>query len=663
MVLLAALMCVVGSFITVRLWRRTLQASGRMRVEWSFLTGVTAGAAIWATHFIAMLGYLAPVPITFDAQLTIFSIVIAIAGSGLGFYLSGSARKTQATLVGGATIGLSIAAMHYVGMFAYRADGVVSWSGSYIAASIACAIGFAVVSTGLVKASIESHGRRYADLAILSLVVAIVTLHFTGMTAFSVSPIAGLSSGADSEAFQAMAMAVAVAATIIVFTGLSSHVIDNDTRAANQRELEHIASHDELTGLWNRRQFSKVLAERCSRGAGSFHLVMIDLDRFKPVNDTLGHGLGDRALKVIAARIRHVLPEGTELARLGGDEFAFIADGMSAEEITGSCRRLVEILARPVIAEGHVIELGASMGIARAFENGATPDELIQNADIALYAAKAAGRSCHQFFEERMSEKIQLRRSLELDMRRAISRDELEVHYQPKVDAKTGAFTGAEALVRWNHHERGQLSPALFVPLAEELGLINAIGAWVLARACTDASSWPAHMSVAVNLSPVQIMDRRLVRTLRQILKETGFPPQRLELEITETALLGNDVQALATLTEIRALGVKISLDDFGTGYSSLSYLHRFPIDRIKIDRSFVARTPSDAGSASIIQAIARLGASLGIKVTAEGIETESQRDFSSAEGCNELQGYLISRPVPHHQLEALFAKARSEAA
>nr|WP_281065484.1 EAL domain-containing protein [Jiella sonneratiae] len=634
-----------------------------MRLEWSFLTGVTAGAAIWATHFIAMLGYLAPVPVSFDAQLTIVSIVIAIAGTGLGVYLSAPERGRIAPLVGGATIGLSIAAMHYVGMFAYRVDGVVSWSDFYIALSIASAIGFSVVSTALVRASLTEKGRRYRHLAVASLVVAIVALHFTAMTAFSVSPVAGLSSGADSAAFQAMAMAVAIAATIIVFTGLSSHVIDDDTRAASRRELEYIASHDELTGLSNRRKFAADLEEHCRPGAGPFHLVMVDLDRFKPVNDTLGHALGDRVLSVAAGRIRHVIPAGAQLARLGGDEFAFIAGGMSDDQVDDLCRRLVEVLSRPVITQGHVIELGASMGAVRAFADGTTPDELIQNADIALYAAKDAGRSCHRFFEARMAEKIQLRRALEQDLRRAISRDELEVHYQPKVDARSGAFTGAEALVRWNHPERGQLSPAVFVPLAEELGLINAIGAWVLARACADAATWPPHMCVAVNLSPVQIMDRRLVRSIRKILKETGYPAERLELEITETALLGNDVQALATLKEIRALGMKISLDDFGTGYSSLSYLHRFPIDRIKIDRSFVARSPNDAGSASIIQAIARLGASLGIKVTAEGIETESQRRFSSDEGCSELQGYLISRPVPHAQLAALFAKARTEVA
>lgn len=666
LVLLAAALCVVGSTATVRLWNRALTARGRIRFDWFFLAGVTGGASIWATHFIAMLGYRPPAAVTFDAQLTIVSVVIAIVGTAIGFALTSARNCAVSRVVGGATIGLSIAAMHFVGMFAYRVDGIVHWSAFYIGLSIVLAIGFSILSTWLMTGGPALSYRQARPLAIGALVVAIVTLHFTGMTAFNVTPMPGFSVGADSDAFNAMAMAVAVVALIIVFTGLSSQMIDDKNRERSQEDLLHIATHDELTGLPNRRRFSEELARQCERlavGRHDFAVVMIDLDRFKPVNDTLGHSIGDKVLQRIAHRLKNAVRSGDLLARLGGDEFAIVAPRSTNEKVALEriCERIVDVLSRPIIIDGHVIDLGASLGVAMAPCNGTTPDELSQNADIALYAAKDAGRSRYQVYESSMSTEIQLRRSLERDLRKAVNREEFEVHYQAQVDAESGAYTGAEALIRWKHPEKGMLSPAVFIPLAEELGLIGAIGTWVLKKACADAAAWPEHMSVAVNLSPVQMMDRRLPRIVKNILDDTGLAPSRLELEITETAIIGNDVQALVVLNEIRALGIAISLDDFGTGYSSLSYLHRFPIDKIKIDRSFIDRVPHDADSVSIIQAITKLGASLGMKITAEGIENETQKLFSRSEGCDKLQGYLISKPIPVAELKRLFGSGQSE--
>ena len=385
----------------------------------------------------------------------------------------------------------------------------------------------------------------------------------------------------------------------------------------------------------------------------SYRPVHIDDDRFKPVNDTLGHSLGDLVLHKVARRLQKVLDPNDHLARLGGDEFAIIcAETRDTSQVRLKASQIVEMLSRPLIIQGHLIELGGSVGIASAPKDGASFDDLTQNADIALYAAKAAGRSTFQLYQPSMSEEILVRRSLEADLRRAVNREEFEVYYQPQTDAKTGAFTGAEALVRWNHPERGLLSPGIFIPLAEELGFIGSIGSWVLKKACMDAATWPAHLTVAVNLSPIQLLDRRLVRIVKNALAEANLPAHRLELEITETSLIGNDVQALAVLNELRELGVSISLDDFGTGYSSLSYLHRFPINRIKIDRSFISRVPNDPDSVSIIRAIAQLGTSLGMKITDE------QRVFSAGGGCDHLQGYLISRPIPYKQVACLFAEA-----
>ena len=663
LVLLAAVMCIVGMLASVQLWQRSLVAIGRSRVDWCFLTGVTAGSAIWATHFIAMLGYEPHAPVTFDPQLTIISIIIAIVGTTIGFWLSGSRNRFIAYVAGGATIGLSIAAMHFVGMFAYRVDGFVMWDDLYIAAAIAMSVTLSIATTAIIKS--EQSGPRYrkAAQATATFVAGIVALHFTAMAAFSVSPLRGVSIAADSEAFGAMAMAIAVVALLIVFTGMSSHLIDGRARIASQNELLHIATHDELTGLANRRQFKEILREQCEEfdfgHTGPFTLMMIDLDRFKPVNDTLGHSLGDLVLHKVARRLQKVLDPNDHLARLGGDEFAIIcAETRDTSQVRLKASQIVEMLSRPLIIQGHLIELGGSVGIASAPKDGASFDDLTQNADIALYAAKAAGRSTFQLYQPSMSEEILVRRSLEADLRRAVNREEFEVYYQPQTDAKTGAFTGAEALVRWNHPERGLLSPVIFIPLAEELGFIGSIGSWVLKKACMDAATWPAHVTVAVNLSPIQLLDRRLVRIVKNALAEANLPAHRLELEITETSLIGNDVQALAVLNELRELGVSISLDDFGTGYSSLSYLHRFPINRIKIDRSFISRVPNDPDSVSIIRAIAQLGTSLGMKITAEGIETDEQRVFSAGGGCDHLQGYLISRPIPYKQVACLFAEA-----
>ena len=666
LVLLAAALCVLGSTATVRLWRQALGTKGRIRFDWFFLAGVTGGASIWATHFIAMLGYRPQAPVTFDAQLTIISVVIAILGLAIGFALTSAKSIVVSRVVGGATIGLSIAAMHFLGMFAYRVDGVVAWSNFYIGLSIVFAIGFSILATCLVTGGLGLSARRSRPLAIAALVVAIVTLHFTGMTAFHVTPMPGFSVGADSDAFNAMAMAVAVVALIIVFAGISSQVIDEKNRERSQEDLLHIATHDELTGLPNRRRFSEELDEQCRKlasGRHEFAVVMIDLDRFKPVNDTLGHSIGDKVLVRVGLRLKKAIRSGDLLARLGGDEFAIVAPRSTNETVALErlCERIVDVLSRPFVVDGHVVDLGASLGVAMAPRHGVTPDEVSQNADIALYAAKDKGRSRYQVYEPAMSSEILLRRSLERDLRKAVNREEFKVYYQAQIDAASGAYTGAEALIRWNHPEKGILAPAVFIPLAEELGLINAIGNWVLQKACADAVAWPAEMSVAVNLSPVQMMDRRLPRIVKNILTETGLSPSRLELEITETAIIGNDVQALIVLNEIRALGVAISLDDFGTGYSSLSYLHRFPIDRIKIDRSFIDRVPHDPDSMSIVQAITKLGASLGMKITAEGIENDAQKLFSRSEGCDQLQGYLISKPVPVADLMVLFRAARSE--
>ena len=443
-------------------------------------------------------------------------------------------------------------------------------------------------------------------------------------------------------------------------------VRDQRERLRNDRRMMQLAHRDALTGLANRLSFNEALAERLAAvepGRTATALLMMDLDRFKAVNDSLGHGMGDELLRRVGGRLRQATREGGFVARLGGDEFAIlVATAPDLAAARAVAEDAIDLLSRPFLIDGHVIDIATSVGIALAPSDGSGPGDLSRNADLALYRAKQEGGSTYRFFEPEMNARVQARRSLELSLRRAVARGEFEVHYQPLADARTGAFTGAEALARWRQPERGIVSPAEFIPLAEEIGLIGAIGEWVLRTACAEAAGWPPHLSVAVNLSPIQLRDARLAATVAAVLDETGLAGSRLELEVTENALLQDDGQTEATLHELRALGIRISMDDFGTGYSSLSYLRRFPFDKIKIDQSFVRQTPGDPESVAIVQAVASLGAKLGMTVTVEGVETEEQRDFTVAEGCDQIQGYLISRPVPAEQVRGLFSAAFSRA-
>ncbi|WP_342152908.1 EAL domain-containing protein [Methylorubrum sp. SB2] len=439
-------------------------------------------------------------------------------------------------------------------------------------------------------------------------------------------------------------------------------VRDQRERLRAEVEMHRLAHHDALTGLANRRQFNEALSARfASRRSGddTFALMLLDLDRFKTINDTLGHGMGDALLERVAQRLRRAIRSDDLVARLGGDEFAILkAGGIDLAEIQVLAERVLDLLGRPFLIDGHVLNIGTSIGIALAPSDGLTSGQLMGNADLALYGAKEDGRGRYRMFEESMNVRIQARRSLELDLRRAIARQEFTLVYQPQLCVRTGTYDGAEALIRWQHPERGLIPPAEFIPLAEETGLIGPLGEWVLRTVCTDALTWPRHLTVAVNLSPVQFRDARLAQTIRTILAETGLPGARLEVEITEGSLLQDEQKTLAILRELRTLGIRISMDDFGTGYSSLSYLRRFPFDKIKIDQSFVRQTPDDHDSAAIVRAITMLGASLGMKTTAEGVETDAQSRFVMDEGCDQLQGYLISRPIPLASVAALFSEA-----
>jgi len=433
---------------------------------------------------------------------------------------------------------------------------------------------------------------------------------------------------------------------------------DISERKRAEAQIARLAHYDPLTELPNRVLFQQSLREALSRSARQGEPVAvhcIDLDRFKVVNDTLGHPAGDALLKAAAERLRGCAREGDTVARLGGDEFAVVQCGVvHGADASRLATRIVEAMAQPFDIHGQQVVAGASVGVAMSPQDGLEPDELLQKADMALYRAKNEGRGAFHFFERAMDETLQARRLLELDLRRALGAGEFTLHYQPLYSLTEDRITGCEALVRWRHPERGMISPAEFVPLAEEIGLIGAIGDWVLRDACREAGSWPAGIRLAVNLSPMQFRGRHLVESVVSSLAASGLDPRRLELEITESVLLQDSAANLAVLHDLKSLGVRISMDDFGTGYSSLSYLRSFPFDKIKIDQTFVRDIIDDPNALAIIKAVTDLGASLGIVTTAEGVETVEQLEQLRRQGCQEIQGYLISRPVPPAELAML---------
>jgi diguanylate cyclase (GGDEF)-like protein/PAS domain S-box-containing protein len=437
-------------------------------------------------------------------------------------------------------------------------------------------------------------------------------------------------------------------------------VVDITERRKAEARIAHMAHHDGLTNLPNRDFYQHHLRqalERARPGNKRVAVLCVDLDLFKNVNDSFGHPMGDRLLKQVSERLSSEVRGDNLAARLGGDEFAIVlASDVSPNEASDFADRLIEVLSAGYDIDGTEIVVGASIGIALSPGDGATSEELMRNADMALYRAKSDGGGVHRFFEKEMDRQAQKRRDLERDLRRAFANGEFELHYQPLVDIAAERISGFESLLRWRHPEKGMISPAEFVPVAEDIGLIVSLGEWVLREACSEAVKWPADIKVAVNLSPVQFRGRNLVQAVISALAHSGLSPRRLELEITESVFLAETEANLAILHQLRELGVSISMDDFGTGYSSLSYLRSFPFDKIKIDRSFVKDLAQRSDCVAIVRAISGLGRSLNITTTAEGVETIDQLDWLRAEGCNEVQGFLFSAARPAGEIAALLS-------
>jgi diguanylate cyclase (GGDEF)-like protein len=630
----------------MQIFTRAQVTAGGQRIAWLFLTAVGAGATIWCTHFVAMLAYRAGVPVHLDPVLTIVSLIAATLGTGAGFAIATWRRSPIHAATGGAIIGIAIAVMHFCGMVAYRVDGLVQWHRGYVVAAVLCSVVFS--AGAMVVSNMARLGAYRTAASTALLVLAIASLHFTAMTALHIIPLRIDASPFAAEQMHALALATAIVGLLVIAVGVFAALIDRWTRSDAMSRLHHMAMNDALTGLPNRISFQDELKRQIEVAlvtGTKLGVVAIDLNRFKEINDIHGHKAGDEVLKTLAQRMSAELGRNQMIARLGGDEFVGLIRFDNRQTLTNFAVRIKQSLEKPLEISTFDTYVGASIGIAIYPDDADQADALTNNADMAMYRAKSQRALTPCYYDALLDDAIRERRDMANDLRQAIGLNQLELHYQVQTSLTTSDVTGYEALLRWTHPDRGAIAPSVFIPIAEENGLILQLGEWVMRRACTDAMKWPHGARVAVNVSPMQLAHADLPRQFHQILIDTGLPPRRLEIELTESAIMADRERALHVLRQIKAMGVGVALDDFGTGYSSLETLRAFPFDKIKLDRLFVSELEDNPQAVAIVRAVLALGKSLAIPVLAEGIETVSQLIVMQREGCDEVQGFLFGYP------------------
>ena len=696
----------------------TIAAHGYAR-RTAALGGAVVGLGVATMHFTGMRALELPGRISWSPSLIVAEVVFGVVFGALALLVAVRRREWWNTLIAAVLLALAVFSTHFTAMGAVRfvpdptrIVDVASLSRTslslVVAGTAAIILGMCLVgalSDRQSKAKLRQQ-KVLLDTALENMLlgvcmydadgrIVLFNKRYSRLTGFSAASLKDLSlldilkqrkaSGefaGDPEAYFARLIAKvregkSNSSVLEISAGRTLRIVDQPMQGGGwvttiedltdwqqaQAQIAHMARHDPLTNLPNRRLFREKLEQALLRITRTEHVAVfcMDLDHFKDVNDSLGHPLGDELLKEVAHRLSECVRKGDTVCRLGGDEFAIVQAGSEPQllEALSLANRLVEVVSAPYNIEGQQIIIGTSIGISVAPGDANDPDQLLKNADLALYRAKADGRGTYRFFEFGMDARAHARRLLMLDLRAALLRDEFEVYYQPIYDLGTDRIICFEALVRWNHPLRGITLPAEFIRLAEDTGLIVQIGDWVLRKACTDAASWSQNVCVAVNISPVQFKNRNLVPSIIAALSASGLAVHRLELEITEFVLFQDGEATLAVLHKLHEFGVRISMDDFGTGYSSLSYLRSFPFDKIKIDRSFVRELASRGDSMAIIRAVAALGKSLGIATTADGVETNEQLVLLRSEGCTQVQGYLFSAPRPAAEVENMLSGRR----
>lgn len=667
LVVISLFVAILASYTALDLSGRIATTKGRAVYLWIAGGALAMGVGVWSMHFIGMLALRSPFAMGFDLGITAVSLLIAVWSSGFALWLVNQPRLPAWQLVCGALImGTGIASMHYTGMAAMRMTPGIDYDPAWFGGSLL----IAVVASGAAL-WIAFNLRRntpYVRLvrcgAAVVMGVAIVGMHYTGMAAarfadnsFCGAALNGLSGkGLDNLVLVSTLAVLAIALlTSLLDARLEARtaVLADSLSQANQ-ELTHLALHDTLTGLPNRT----LLADRIEHAiqtvkeqGGCFALMFIDLDGFKPVNDAFGHHMGDQLLREVGQRLREDLRSHDTLARIGGDEFVLLVQLTQPNDALGLAERQVVLINRAFQVAEHELKISASVGIAMFPGNGSTPQELLMNADAAMYHAKGIGKNGYSFFDVSMNTNARKQLQLLQDLRNAIEQQQFRLYYQPKFDAASGLPVGAEALLRWEHPQQGLLSPAMFIDVAEKTGLIIPIGEWVLNEACRQMRLWCAqgheNWRIAVNLSAVQFGHAGLVKSVAMALERHQLPANSLTLEITETTAMSDADASMTVLQQLSEMGVDLSIDDFGTGYSSLMYLKRLPANELKIDRGFVRDLEHDSDDAAIVSAIVALGQALGLRIVAEGVETDAQQNFLTRLGCNSLQGYLLGQPLP----------------
>ncbi|MGY2221804.1 putative bifunctional diguanylate cyclase/phosphodiesterase [Pseudomonas gingeri] len=683
LVMLAYLVACAASFATLDMAERVghVEKPAQQRL-WRWIGTCCLAGGIWTMHFISMLAFQAPIEVRYDLPTTLASLLIALFASFLAMHTLGRAElRASQTLRAAVFMGLGIAAMHYVGMSAMRSSAVQYYQPALVGLSVAIAIGASLAALLLARHFTNGSGMWHQLLkytASLVMGAGIVSMHFTGMWSLHLMLPAGSAPPAAVENNHLqLGMTIAVIALLIIGSSISAALADkklqnkeHDLRRVNallsqldqaRMSLAQVAHYDALTNLINRRGFNQIFAEKLierSSNGGMLAVMFLDIDHFKRINDSLGHDAGDELLKVIAGHIKAATRSHDDVvARFGGDEFCILISLHNRDEARHMAQRIMQKMKEPIELAGRRMVMTTSIGISVFPEDGKSCEELLKNADLALYQSKGAGRNSLHFFSSNLKTRATLELQLEEELRHALREsNELQLFYQPIYEVKTGQVAKLEALVRWQHPQHGLLSPDRFIGIAEANGLIAELDNWVLRKACQDLARLSeqgcGELKIAVNCSALNLAREELADEIESALRAAGVPPDRLELEVTENALMGNIANTLQLLRQIRTLGVSLSIDDFGTGYSSLAYLKRLPLNTLKIDRSFILDIPKSTQDMEIVQAIIVMAHTLHLQVVTEGVETPQQYDFLAQYNCDYVQGYLLSRPVRLEDLQ-----------
>lgn len=682
MVCLSIALAIVVSYTSINLASRISSTEGRAARAWLVGGTLSMGIGIWSVHFIAVLALDLPIDLTYDLATTIASLAIALLTSGFALALVGRHEPSQVRLtLGSLVMGLGVASVAYLALSAIRVSPRIDYETHWIGAAIAIAIVASYAALRLAVRLRRGHSWRVvAKRALAALVVGstLAAVQYVAIASITIAPEAHALPGTSLDdgwfavalSLFAFGMLGLTLVTIVYDAYLARHLRDSAHLRQQAHANAHYASrHDVLTNLPNRLALAETAEDaiaKARRDGGMFALMVMNVDRLKTINDSLGHEAGDELLRELSQRLRAVLRRSDTLAHLAGDEFAVLAcDIDGAQDAERIVHKITESLSDPFITRKLECHASLSIGVSLFPNDGATFETLLRRADVAMRSAKEGALGGYRFYSPEMSSIADNRLALETELRRALELEQLELHYQPKVDISTGRVRSAEALIRWRHPTRGLVPPGVFIPLAEETGLIVPIGEWVLRRACRQLRAWidagMPPVRVAVNLSAKQFRQADLTAVVKSALTDSDLQPGYLELELTESAVMHDAEKSAETLQALSTMGVHISIDDFGTGYSSLSYLRRFPLDKLKIDRSFIRDLMMNADDVSIVRAIISLAHSLRLRVVAEGVETAEQLEFLRNLGCDQYQGFHYSPAVPAEEFADLIRRIRSE--